>query len=755
LSNSEWASAVVLVNKQDGSKRLCGDFRELNKLTRRDCYPLPNIELLLHRLQGKMVFSKLDCQDGFNHLKIRECDQPKTAIITPIGLFEYKAMPFGLKNAPSQFQRAMDNALKDVKKEAIVFIDDIIIASLSVEEHLIDLNKVFHCLKSSNVTLKAKKCKLFQDSVEILGHRITKDGIEAQPIKIQRILQQNKPQNLQELQSYLGAINYISKFIPNSASLISPLRSLLKRKTKFKWESKHDEAFDNIKKALGHLKPLAFLDNEAPKIVELESDAYTIAATLFQCDKNDIKKISIVDHKSRSLTASEERYCELEKEALALKFALSKFRPYLSSSEFIVKTGKPHFKTSVEKREISPRMTRIMLDIQDLNFKIELAKKISAFSTQNDIKKISKDLDLIQNVYIDGACRNNGKENAIASYGCYWGENHPLNTNGILEQNASNQRAELVAAIKAMEQAISSGLESVRIITDSNYLVKSITEWLPLWQKTNWVNSKGKVIANKDLHQELLKLTSKLNVIWKHVNGHAGVKGNEEAHALAAKALDTNMISLCCVTEQIDFKTEQEKDSYLINIKKVSNKASSRKKFSIVDGIIYRIKNSQRLLALPSHLKNDVLKIFHDDPILGGHYGVQKTFEKISNRYWWKGMRIDVENYIKSCHKCQIHKPNPGKPIGALQPQAIYNPMERIGIDFMGPLRETTQGNKYINVAVDYFTKLAVAKAIKEISSLEAAKFIVEDIVCKYGIPKEVLSDQGMQFRSKLFKELM
>ncbi|RWR99193.1 hypothetical protein B4U79_06433, partial [Dinothrombium tinctorium] len=567
LSNSEWASAVVLVNKQDGSKRLCGDFRELNKLTRRDCYPLPNIELLLHRLQGKMVFSKLDCQDGFNHLKIRECDQPKTAIITPIGLFEYKAMPFGLKNAPSQFQRAMDNALKDVKKEAIVFIDDIIIASLSVEEHLIDLNKVFHCLKSSNVTLKAKKCKLFQDSVEILGHRITKDGIEAQPIKIQRILQQNKPQNLQELQSYLGAINYISKFIPNSASLISPLRSLLKRKTKFKWESKHDEAFDNIKKALGHLKPLAFLDNEAPKIVELESDAYTIAATLFQCDKNDIKKISIVDHKSRSLTASEERYCELEKEALALKFALSKFRPYLSSSEFIVKTGKPHFKTSVEKREISPRMTRIMLDIQDLNFKIELAKKISAFSTQNDIKKISKDLDLIQNVYIDGACRNNGKENAIASYGCYWGENHPLNTNGILEQNASNQRAELVAAIKAMEQAISSGLESVRIITDSNYLVKSITEWLPLWQKTNWVNSKGKVIANKDLHQELLKLTSKLNVIWKHVNGHAGVKGNEEAHALAAKALDTNMISLCCVTEQIDFKTEQEKDSYLINIK--------------------------------------------------------------------------------------------------------------------------------------------------------------------------------------------
>ncbi|RWS01320.1 hypothetical protein B4U79_13335, partial [Dinothrombium tinctorium] len=748
-SNSEWASAIVLVPKADGSKRMCGDYRDLNKATRRDSYPLPNIESILQSLSHKARISKLDCQDAFFLIPIKEEDRCKTAIITHLGLFEYNYMPFGLKNASAAFQRVMDSTLDDIKGIAFGFIDDIFVTSEKEEDHLHDLEKALRRLQETGVVLKPNKVKIFQKQVEVLGHLIDINGISPQPIKVQKVLNFQPPTSKQQLQSFLGTVNYLSKFMPNCAKLLTPLRGLLKKKSSFKWQESHQKAFDNIKKATGNIERLSFLDPKLSRIIDLESGDASIAATLYQ---NGQQK-QIVDHKSRSLSETEQRYLDIEKEALALHLALTKFKPYMSSEPIVVRTKLPHFKAAMEKKSASQRMTRILLDIQDINFTIELYKGIKNIAV-DDIKTISdaEDLDLFQNVFIDGACKGNGSEEAKASYACWWGPKHPLNKSGLVGSPASNQRAELTAAIVALETAVENDINALRLISDSSYLVKALNEWLPLWIKNGWKNTKGEPIANKDLFEKIYQLAMRKKLAWKHVAGHSGIRGNEEANLMATQTLDiseTAFNSVKIADGDIDFKEEQKKDEY------IQRKAAQGGKFIIYDKVVFRNDGNGRRIVVPRHLIDIILKTYHDSPLFGGHFGVDKTYNKIYAKFWWKGMKADVEKYIASCHKCQIHKPPPGKPVGILKPISTIYPMEIIGIDFVGPIRETTRGNKYIIVAIDHFSSYLIAKAISEITAKVAADFVFEEIICRFGVPKTVLTDQGVQFQSKLFRELI
>jgi hypothetical protein len=229
-STAEWASNLVVVTKKDGTARVCVDTRFLNNVTKRDCYPLPRIDTCLDSLGGSRYFSTLDLRSGFWQTEVAEQDRDKTTFITRSGAWRFCVLPFGLKNAPSQFQRLMDMVMAGILWEAcIVYMDDLIIMAPTFDLHLERLNAVFDRLLRANLKVKVSKCPLFKEKVSFLGNRISAKGIEVCPKKIRTIANWPRPQNLTELRSFLGLSSYYRRFVEGFAKIAKPLHSLTEK----------------------------------------------------------------------------------------------------------------------------------------------------------------------------------------------------------------------------------------------------------------------------------------------------------------------------------------------------------------------------------------------------------------------------------------------------------------------------------------------------------------------------------------------
>ena len=230
-SKSAWASALQAVRKPDGSIRLCGDYRRLNTITKDDRYPIRHISDFNADIAGKTIFSKIDLYKGYHQIPVAPADIHKTAIITPFGLFEFPFMPFGLKNAGQDFQRMMDAILRDIP-HIFVYLDDILVASNSEEEHVEDLRRLFSALADNGLIINRAKCVFGAPSLDFLGYRVDANGVAPLPQKVEAIRQIPAPTTIKELQRFLGALNYYRRFVPHAAAILSPLYEALRGKPK-------------------------------------------------------------------------------------------------------------------------------------------------------------------------------------------------------------------------------------------------------------------------------------------------------------------------------------------------------------------------------------------------------------------------------------------------------------------------------------------------------------------------------------------
>ncbi|KAK1649274.1 hypothetical protein QYE76_067079 [Lolium multiflorum] len=310
-SVSPWGTPVIFVDKRDGGKRMCGDYMNLNNVTIKNKYPLPRIKYLFDQVQGAGVFSKIDLRSGYHQIKIKKEDVPKTAFVSRYGHHEYLVVPFGLTNAPAIFMNLMNKIfMKYLDKFVIVFIDDILIYSKDKEEHAKHLKIVLQILREHQLYAKFSKCKFWLDSVEFLGHVITKEGIAVNPSKVQSVLEWKSPKNAKEIRGFLGMAGYYRRFIEGFSKIAGPMTKLLKKNTPFVWTDECETSFQTLKEKLTTAPVLAVPEPGKDYTVYCDASKNGLGCVLMQDRKANV----VADALSRKSTENQPTEWEIPKE---------------------------------------------------------------------------------------------------------------------------------------------------------------------------------------------------------------------------------------------------------------------------------------------------------------------------------------------------------------------------------------------------------------------------------------------------------
>lgn len=370
---SAYAAPIVLCRKNNGKSkddpeawRFAVDYRKLNAITECPQYPLPHIDDLIASLPTIKFMTSLDLTAGYHQVPMHPDSIEKTAFITNKAIYAFKKMPFGLSGAPATFQRLMDTILRDlIGSNVFVYLDDILIVSETFEEHMAHLKQVFNRIQKAGMTIKLDKCAFAREELKYLGYNITPQGIKADSSKFEAIRDMPPPKIAKQLASFLGLVGWYQKFIPAYATICEPLYALKRKRVRYVWSSEAQEAFDKLKTILTSERIILTTPNYNKQLeVWTDASAVGIGAVLAQEGRP-------IAYASRSLKQAERNYGICDREALAVIYALEKFRPYFSGLPIKVITDHSALTKLTTGRNLSPRLIRWALRLAEFNIEIE------------------------------------------------------------------------------------------------------------------------------------------------------------------------------------------------------------------------------------------------------------------------------------------------------------------------------------------------------------------------------------------------
>ena len=775
-----WVANPVMVQKHSGGWRMCVDFKDLNKACPKDCYALPEIDKKVDSLASFRWKCFLDCYKGYHQVQMKEEDEEKTAFRTDKGIYCYTKMPFGLRNAGATYQRLMDTVFsEDIGKTVEVYMDDLVIMSHEEETMLHNIQRTFDSLRSVNLKLNPTKCSFGMEEGKFLGFIVTRDGFKVNPEKVQAIQLMPSPATVKEMQRLAGRLAALNRFLANHAAKSYPFISTLRncgKKTPFQWTPEAEAAFKQMKECLIQLPTLTAPKEKEPLILYLSAAEVAVGAVLMVERENIQTPIYYI---SKMLTGPETRYSMIEKLVLALVHASRRLRRYFSSHVITVLTNY-HLGQILSKPDIAGRLAKWAIELGGYNifYRPRPAIKgqvLADFATEVPIDKV-QECEAIQNptpvfddrvwtLHTDGASNDDG---AGAGLRLVSPDNHELTYAIRLDFQSTNNEAEYEAFLAGLRLALKMGARNLEANVDSKLVAEQVN---------GRYDAKGEAMA---LYLEQARMlisqfqTFKVNHINRSENKHADALSKLAATSFKHLAKEVRIevlsnpsihLKQVSVIEMGDPSWMSPIILYLQHGKLPEGKAEARKiqhkaiNYEMADGVLYRKSFMGPLLRCVDKTDAQYLVREIHEGLCGIHAGPRMVVAKImSAGYYWPGMHMDAVDLLRRCEACQRHAPKTLRPKNPLIPVTSAWPFQQWGIDLVGPFPDAPGAVKFIIVAVDYFTKWVEAKALASTTAMVIRKFIWEHIICRFGLPLRIISDNGTNFAAedlqKWFKEM-
>ncbi|XP_034197970.1 uncharacterized protein LOC117613470 [Prunus dulcis] len=784
-----WIANIVLVKKKiTGQIRICVDFRDLNEACPKDDFPLPIIELMVDATTGHEALSFMDGSSGYNQIKMSPEDEELTAFRTPKGIYCYKVMPFGLKNAGATYQRAMQKIFGDMlHKNVECYVDDLVIKSKRREDHLKDLRTVFNRLRKYQLKMNPLKCAFGVTSGKFLGFIVKHRGIEVDQTKIKAIRDMPEPRNLHELKSLQGRLAFIRRFISNLAGRCQPFSRLMKKDVPFVWDEACHNAFESIKKYLSSSPLLgAPIPGKQLKLY-IAAQERSIGALLAQ--ENELHKEQALYYLSRTLTGPELNYTPIEKTCLALVFAIQKLRHYMQAFTVHLIARADPVRYVMSKPVLTGRLAKWALLLNQYEIIYTPAKAVKGqavadFLADHPIPadwEISDDLPDEQiffadvspawMMFFDGSARKDGAGAGVVFVSP---ERHVLPYSFSLSELCSNNVAEYQALIMGLQMAVEMKISSLEVYGDSMLVINQLL--------THYEVRKDDLIPYHQLATQLLESFDSVTL------EHVPRKDNQMADALA------NLAATLALTKEeainlpvcqrwvvpLTLRTSQEGVNVISVLSidvddwrqplidylehgKLPDDSRHRSevrrrapRFIYYKEILYR--RSFEGVFLRCLDEEDAFKAMEEahSGICGAHQSGPKLHFQIKRMgYYWPTMVKDCMDYVKKCQACQFHANFIHQPPEPLHPTITSWPFDAWGLDVVGPIApKSSDGHSYILAATDYFSKWAEAVPLKEVKKENVVSFIKVNIINRYGVPRYIITDNGKPFSNRLMDKL-
>ena len=782
ISNSDWACGVALRGKKGGSMRLIFDYRALNNVTIKDQFPLPKIDDVLKEFGQKQYYTALDLKSGYFHIKVHPDSRHLLAFLTKQGLYEWNVLPFGPTNAPAFFQRAMQHVFQGLDFIKI-YLDDILILSNTFEEHIEHIKLAFERVKQYNLKMRMDKCYFAVQKIQYLGHIITPKGIQPSTKKLKDIFEFKQPQTKKEMQSFVGLVNFIHKFIPGLSNLLNTFTDAKTFETKDPkadetlkvWTDEMQYFFNKIKEVVGNKNHiLSHPDFNKQFYVEADASYFNIGAILYQKDSNN--KLQPIECISKKLSPAQQNWDTGEKETYALVYAIEKWRRYLIQKHFIAYTDHKnlHQLFNLAKRFKGNRLYRWQLIIQEYNFTVVprpgKQQIISDYLSRYVIPK-TQDTDDIESLGLNIPQEAINKINIRSIAPDISNNIHALNNNTDTLIDTSS------ILINKSNKSDNKSNNSDKLINNSNksnnYEHQYNNNKPPdnnEFYKNTTPSKEIQIITNKLMplvHQPInisYKLDkNQLKLIHNKINkliydtddqNIKNIRNTLYNISNTSKIQSNQTLSLPTLNE---IQIEQNNDPIISQIiKNIDQKSpllhvlpkyikKRLKSFTKLNDTLYYCN----LIYVPPNLRYRILNALHMERL---HPGIQKTKYDIKQHYIWIGMDKDIQNYISQCHICQMVKGHPKRTEMQLYPK--YKAFKCIHIDPAGPLPLTKDDNKYFITIIDRFTRYVEVLPVKDLTAYNLAKQVYNKWILKYGAPDVIISDQGTQFISGIFQHL-
>jgi ribonuclease HI len=716
------------------------------------------------------LMSLLDCYSGYHQIWVKKEDEPKTSFITPCGTYCYLRMPEGLKNAGGSFSSMIAKVLhSQIGRNVLTYVDDIIVKSTKQENHIYDLQETFANFRRAGLKLNPEKCVFGVKKGKFLGCLVSTKGVEANPSKIEAILRMEPPKSRKGVQRLTGRLASLNRFISRSAERNLPFFEVLKLAEVFQWGPTQQKAFEELKQYLIELTTLTPPSSGTPLLLFVAASHAAVSAALVQ-EKQDVqaKKQVLVYFISEVLSPSKKNYTELEKVLYAVLMASMKLWHYFQTYHIIVPSSQP-LKDIMRNIEATRRVGKWVVELNEFTIDYvhrsliqsqALAYFIADWTPGAQDEEKTNDAEAWI-IFCDGSWETFG-----AGVGAVLISPSKIKTcyAARLDFNCTNNIAEYEALLLGLQKLKAMGIRREILISDSQVISGHIDKS----SKARDLKLEKYLDAVRRMEASFEGFSAKN--IPRGENEHADLLAKSAAQGLplpsevffetikapSIKLMERAVLTILPVHNE-DWRTEIV--SFLqgncLSDDKVYNKRmeARARPYVIIEGELYKQGVCSPLLKYLSRTEGqELMKEIHAE-LCGAHIGSRPLLGKVFRQgFYWPKEASNATYLVQKCENCKRCARDQKKPSSLTQLIQPTWPLQRWGLDLLGPL-PPAQGNlKYVVVAVEYFSKWIEAKPLATITSATIQKFFWQNIVCRFSVPKAITVDNITQFDAKTFK---